>query len=37
MNNVLSFVHGGVMDMDDALSAWYEAVMEEIQPPPASG
>lgn len=33
MSHVSSFFDGGVMDMDDALSAWYEGVMEEIQPP----
>jgi hypothetical protein len=32
MSHVSSFFDDGVVDMDDALSAWYEAVMEEIQP-----
>ncbi|KAH6695451.1 fungal-specific transcription factor domain-containing protein [Plectosphaerella plurivora] len=33
MSHVSSFFDDGVLDMDEALTAWYEAVMEEIQPP----
>lgn len=32
MNHVSSFFDDGLVDMDEALTAWYEAVMEEIQP-----
>lgn len=32
LNQVTGFFDGGIMDMDEALNAWYGAVMEEMQP-----
>ncbi|KAM0274317.1 hypothetical protein ACHAQH_007950 [Verticillium albo-atrum] len=36
LNQVTGFFDGGIMDMDEALNAWYGAVMEEMQPAQAS-